>query len=131
MYTFYKIISRISKFLSNAFVVIAIPISVIFAICLALVVALEPFLDSIGLWQTVSDAIKSSGTEQILQYCQLAALVILCILVLCWIIFITSWCIKKINFKKIGGIDISRNKEYRNHDINEYQEKLEKYRYRD
>lgn len=131
MYTLYKIFSKLSKFLSNAFVVISIPISIILVAGLTIVIFLKEFLSGIGVWGYVHDALASNDKLYLINTFQIVAIVILGIIVLCWLIFIIAWCLKKYNFKKIGEMNIARNKEYRNNDINEYKERLEKYRYRD
>ena len=131
MYILYKIFSKISKILSNTLVVVAIPISIILVVGFTIVVFLQNFLDGIGLWKSVEEQLISSNTYNVLQYSQLTALILLCIIIVCWVIFIISWCIKKCIFKKIGDMYIARNKEYRNNDINNFKERLEKYRYRD
>ncbi len=131
MYFFYKIISRVAKFFSNALLVIAIPISIILATLFGIYFWIEPFLNSLNLWSYVHDALVASNSFDAFNITRWVSLALMILIIVCWIIFITAWIIKKVNFKKIANIDIARNKEFRNQDINEYQEKLEKYRYRD
>ncbi len=131
MYFFYKIISRVAKFFSNALLVIAIPISIILAALFGIYFWLEPFLKSLNLWSYVNDALIASNSFDAFNTTRWITLALMILIIVCWIIFITAWIIKKINYKRIANIDIARNKEFRNQDINEYQEKLEKYRYRD
>ena len=95
MYILYKIFSKISKILSNTLVVVAIPISIILVVGFTIVVFLQNFLDGIGLWKSVEEQLISSNTYNVLQYSQLTALILLCIIIACWVIFIISWCIKK------------------------------------
>ncbi len=135
MYTLYKIFGKMSKSLSNALMLIMIPTAIIFcALGWALFCIKDIFMlvvkDDGWFLGYVSDG-SSLTWDQLLNTLHWVGLGIGLFFTIVFIIMLVAWICKKILYKSIAGFQITRNKEWRNKDINKAIEKLEDYRYRD
>ncbi len=136
MYTLYKIFGKLSKGLSNALMLIMIPTSII--LCAAgwalfcirdifLLVVNQGFLEG----YIDNEAANGLTWNQLCDVLHWVGLGIGLFFTVVFVVMIIAWICKKILYKSIAGFQITRNKEWRNKDINKAIEKLEDYRYRD
>lgn len=132
MYKFQAIMGLISKVLSNIFLVICIPISLIIfvgAICLW---QISPLLNTI-YGNAAVDIINqiNTGGKDVISIISNVGLGIFIFLLIIYIFFIVALIIKISLYKSISGFQVARSKELRNIELNKAQEKLDKYRYRE
>ncbi len=136
MYTLYKIFGKLSKGLSNALMLIMIPTSIIFCaagwalFCIKDILSLV-FIDPGWFEGYVGDGASALTRNELFDTLHWVGLAIGLFFTIVFIILIVAWICKKVLYKSIAGFQITRNKEWRNKDINKAIEKLEDYRYRD
>ncbi len=133
MYKFQAIMGLISKVLSNIFLVICIPISLIIfvgAICLW---QISPLLNTIygNAADEIIAQINAGGEKNVISIISNVGLGIFIFLLIIYIFFIVALIIKISLYKSISGFQVARSKELRNIELNKAQEKLDKYRYRE
>ncbi len=138
MYTLYKIFGKMSKALSNALMVIMIPASIIFCALGWALFCIKDIMMLVvqnELWfeGPVSGNLEEPGMSwnELCDVLHWVGLAIGLFFAVAFIIMLTAWIFKKVLYKQIAGFQITRNKEWRNKDINKSIEKLEDYRYRD
>lgn len=133
MYSFYRIISKFSKIFSNVFLILAIPVSILLCGLGWCMFFIRDIIIAITNNEGLFDTANPSGASltdscEIIKWVGLALAIFI---IVCYVILIVSWICRKVLFKKIADNYITRNKEWRNRDINKTIERLENYRYRD
>lgn len=128
MYPFYRFFGKLSKLLSNIMLAVIIPVSII--ICAA-GWCLFFIRDVIKLFGADPSQVITSDLEPVFNILKWVGLGIALFVIVCYLVFFLAWIFNKITYKKIADNYITRNKEFRNRDINKTIEKLENYRYRD
>ncbi len=134
MYTLYKIFGKLSKGLSNALILIMIPTSIILCavgwgmFCIRDIITLVTTPDIFDQIVSNSSGLTLGELCDILHWTGLGIGLFFTVV---FVIMTIAWVCKKILYKSIAGFQITRNKEWRNKDINKAIEKLEDYRYRD
>lgn len=130
MYKFNMILSKIAKATVSATLIICLPLSIILLVGSVLMWNLESFIVLIlgpEAWTNVLNAIQPTGIEII----KWIGVGLTALIVLIFVILITSKLISNSLYKNINGVKIARNREIRNIDINKAINKLERYRYRE
>ncbi len=122
----------IAKVLSNIFLVICIPVSLIIfvgAICLW---QITPLLNTIYGTEAIDIIAKiNAGGNDVVSIISNVGLGIFIVFLIIYIFFIVALIIKISLYKSIAGFQVARSKELRNIELNKAQEKLDKYRYRE
>lgn len=134
MYHFYKFMSGFAKFFSNALFILSIPVSIILCGLGWCLFFIKDIVIKITNEPDIFDlAIDGSNASMVnaINIIQWVGLGLAILMIVIFVILLTAWILKKILFKRIAGNYITRNKEWRNRDINRVLERLEDYRYRD
>lgn len=131
MYIVYKIFSSMSKICSNVLVILAVPFAFILAALGWAAFCIEDIFDSIGAGELLDPNSGNTTLVEIVPIIKYIGLAVGLLFTILLVIIFISWILKKVFYKKIADNYITRNKEWRNRDINKVIEKLESYRYRD